>query len=880
MPTLEEKLQMLGSQEQQEQPSTQEDQGQSWLYRAPAQFNVGLAQVLGLPAVGANMLRQLAGYQEETGLPTGREIQKAMADIGATYEPGEQPETIADRFFQNLGASALPAGKAIKSAQLAGKGSRSLGKFLAAELSSSAGGAAGGKALEATEWGEDNPMMARAVGELAGGLSASSASAAGKIPRAALRMTPMSWARAPFRGEWARRRAVKRLGEASSDPDFAQGRLRETQDQPEFSDLTATQRTGDRGLAQLRKRVEQSEPSEAEIGLRQRSRANQDLLRGAIGSDEGLTEFKGFLDRQLRMYATEADEAMRKARQADHPVTYHKQARQKLDRAYDMARSEESRLWRRLPEGETVQPQALPETYKEEVQNITEGGDIEEIDRFVRQKLGRIGKQGELIGGELLGKDKDAASAKALHQFYSRLGRRIRELSEQSGQTNKIRILNRLRESVLEDLDSSAVGDEYRRAIQFSRDLNNKFTSGQVGKILGFQRGQATPETMTLDDIIGTGGQQARENVQQLLRATPDAEDDIKDFIRTRFAMMTENSQNNRIDRRVGREFLRKNKRLLEAFPDLQDEIKGAIQKQSKIDELVGASEVTEMSPLTKQRATASLFLRGSDPGDEMNRLIQQGLNSGKMTDDLKELSKQASKDPTGKAQRGLKNALVSELLDYSRRSSPEDQLSAENFASGQRLLQRLSDLEEPMRKSGLMSRGDVERLKKIGQAFKGLETELKAGATPEGVVTDAPGTLLDILVRIPMARLGAYAGGSSAAGGIQAAGIMSGLGKKLARQLANDEARNLIIKATRDAKLMDDLLSDVRKMQDKQQMTLVNRIVQEAKDLGSKAGRKAQQVQAPSTAVTPPLVSSARGTQEEMDRQRLEEKLERLAPQ
>jgi hypothetical protein len=76
MPTLEEKIQMLGGQNATRtngQPNTQpEGEAQeSWFFRAPAQFNVGLAQMLGLPKVGADLLRNFSGYEEESALPTG-----------------------------------------------------------------------------------------------------------------------------------------------------------------------------------------------------------------------------------------------------------------------------------------------------------------------------------------------------------------------------------------------------------------------------------------------------------------------------------------------------------------------------------------------------------------------------------------------------------------------------------------------------------------------------------------------------------------------------------------------------------------------------------------------------------------------------------------
>jgi hypothetical protein len=877
MPTLEEKIQMLGGQNATRtngQPNTQpEGEAQeSWFFRAPAQFNVGLAQMLGLPKVGADLLRNFAGYEEESALPSGREIQQAMADAGMTYQPDEQPETVVDRFFQNVGASALPVGG------MAAKGVRTAAPYVAEGLAA-AGGAAGGKALESTTWGEDNPMMARALGELGGGLSASSATAAAKLPRAVLRYSPVGMAKAPFRGEWAKRRAAGRLAEAATDPEQAQRALRQSEFKQAGAGQTPVQRTDDRGIAQLSNRIQADIPEHAEAVTRQRSQTLRDLQGQAVDqSSGGLADVRGYLERRFTELAQEADSAMKNVREADHPVVYNQQARKKLDDAYKLARQEEAKVWSKLPEGEQVAPQSLVDVYKEEIGNITEGGDIGEIDQFVRQKLGRPNKKGQLVGGQLVHGKKETASAKALHQFYSRLGRRVRELSDSSGQTNKIRILNRLRQAALEDLDASEVGENYREAIRLSRDLNEKFTSGGIGRVLGFQRGQSTPETMTLEDLIGSGGQEAKESIQQALKAAPGAEDDVKNFIRTRFAMAAENAKNNKLNRQAGQKFLQKYKRVLESFPDLRSEMENAIQKQSSVDEFTGATDVTEMSPLVKERAATAVFL-GADPGDELQRVIRQGASKGKTTDYLTDLTKQVRKDPTGKAKKGLKNALASELIESARktgRESFEDPVTGESFISGRAFLKRLNDLEGSIKKSGLMDKDELKRLRKIGRAFRGIETELSAGKADK-LITDSPGQALDLIAGLTGARIGGNLGASSAGGSLQWANIGSDRLKRFMQAITKDEARNLLIKATQDQQVMDDLLTDARKLSEKQQMSLLNRIVAEAKDLGSKVKSKVEQTQAPATAVTPPLVSAGQDAQEDLDKRRLEGKLEML---
>jgi hypothetical protein len=839
--------------------------------RAARSFNVGLAQMLGLPGTAADALRSVMGYEQGSLLPSGRELQKAMADIGATYEPGEEPRTTFDYFMQNLGASSIPM------LGVVGKTGR-MAIPLFTEASASAGGAVGGKAMQQTEWGQQNPELARAAGELTGGLMGASPGAVGRVVKSYATQGPplIRAAKAPMRGAWARKRAARSVGEQAEDPEGALRSLQRSRGVDEEAGLTAAQKTDDPGIAAMRRQVEADLSDEARFGRYQQSRATQGLKSSAVPSEESGEDVQQFLEETLRRRGEEAQRAVQRAARTDEPKTYNALARQKIEQAYEQARKQENRIWGQLPEGGAVRPSSTVEVYQEELRNITEGGDIKEIDQFARQKLGRLNKKGRLVGGELVGPRKQSASPKALHQFYSKLGRRVRELSEQGGQSNKIRILNRLRQAVLEDLDASEAGEQYRKAIEFSKRLNEKFTSGSLGKVLGFQRGQATPETMTLDDLIGAGGQQARERLRQVLDATPQAEEDIKDFIRSRFAMQSINEKTGRINSRSGQKFLKQNRNLLDAFPDLKKELGNAVQKQKRVDQLVGVGDVSEMSPLSKQNAAASLYLGKEDPHDALRSVITSGKKHGRTTQYFKELKQQVGKDPTGKAQKGLKNAVVSELLEYSRRvgKEAEDPVTAEQFISGRTFLKRLGDLERPLTESGLMTKEQVDRLKRIGQAFRKLETEQQAGKAGM-ITTDAPGRLLDTISQFAGAQIGGELGASSTGGSLQFAQMASSRMKQLMRSITADEARNLLIKSTRDDQLMQDLLKDWQKLSAEQQKKLATRVWNKTKNLGSRVKRRTEQASAPAGAVSPPLVSAGREAQGDVDKQRLKRKLQ-----
>ncbi len=884
MPSLEELRQQVQQEKQRrkqqpepEQPGIMEQMTNPYVQGAKS-FNVGLAQMLGLPGTAAQGLRSLMGYDEETALPTGQELQQTLADVGGTYEPGEEPDDLMSRVLENVGASALP---------IAGMGARALktgakiAPWAATELSAAAGGAAGGKYAQATDWGQENPMLARAIGELGGGVLSASPRALGRAGKSLVTKGPpgLRLLKAPMRGEWARRRAIRSLSEQMEDPQGGLEELRRAMKSQEEESLTAAQKTGDPGLAKLRKQVEAEIDKQAKLGREQMSQATSELEAMTRPTAEGAGEVQQQLQSTLQKRAKEAQQALKKARQAEKPEFYNKQARQKIEQAYEETRKQEQQIWSEVPTTGEINPSSLKQTYQEELENITAGGDVKEIDQFVRKKLGqRLNEQGQIKGGEFLNAGKQTATPKELHQFYSKLGRRVRQLAQEPGRTNEIRILNRLRGAVLDDLDKVEAGSKYREAINFSRDLNERFTSGDLGKVLGFERGTGASEAMTLDEIIGQGGQRAKEAVDQVLQASPQAADDIKNTIRSRFAMATVHQDNNRVASQAGKQFLQKHRRLLDAFPDLKQELSEATAKQKRVDTLKGGQQVEELSPVAKQRAAASLFLNQEDPGQAVSEIITgSGQAAKNKTRYLRELKQMVQKDPTGKAPQGLKNAITSELMETSRRTDIADPKTGEALISGRKFLKKLESLQEPLKKSGAMSEKEFNRLKKIGQAFKKVETQAQEAASGQ-ITTDLPGQGLNYLAKWLGATASTYMPGPGGAGvGLQEAQIGSSLGQKLINALTIDEARNLIIKATNDDKIMKNLLKDIDKLSDSKAKEAINILIEEGKQLGSRVSQAAQKAQAPATALTPPMVQAGKYGEQEGRKAELKRRLQNL---
>lgn len=838
-------------------------------------FNTGLARLAGFPSAIADLvgktlpvsqsgLRERITGEVETGqvaniLPDTRAIQEAGAELGLTFGFGEEPQDLASRIIQNIGTSAplLPF-----------FGPAALG----IELAGATGGAVGGKVLEGSEFGQRNPELARGIGELAGGLTAAGGLGTARaissfFGRGGTLGVGKRVAEGSVRGlvPTAEERATRQVLSQEATPDIAIAGLRAARETPEGQLLTPAQAAGTPGVSALSQAVEEADPSLAATFARQRIDA-RNTLKTQFESTGDIQDARNFLDANLTKRANEANEILKKVETSSSPAALSTAAEKRISLAYTESRTAERELWNALPESETISAPNILALHENELRNLTEGADPGTVSAFSRGKLGSLktvkdetGKvfrdaEGnpvlELSGGVLLNKKKQTTTPKALHQYYSALGEKMAKLSRQGGNANRIRIMREMREAILEDLDAAGLQSQYTDAIDFSRELNQKFTSGPVGRVLGLTRGEAPLSRNSLSEIVGAGGETAREGVAQALRGTPGAKKGIEDFLKTQFLASAQNPQNKKINVSAGNKFIESFGDVLDDFfPELKTTFEEAISTQRKVDDFLGVPQVAELSPLVKDKAAASAFL-GGDPGEEIGRLIN---NKGiERTNYLSDLVKQTKEDTSGAAFRGLQNGFTREIIRFGEQSGKQ----------GEVMLKRISELEPLMKRTGLFKQPEVNRLKRIADTLKKIDTDEAIRATPGGVISDVPSRLFANGLRIIAVRLSsklnrALGGGRNIGGSLQTANIAAGLSQDFANSLTNDQAKALLMKAVTDPKLMEQLLSGTLSGDPGKLKGLFGSLLNEAKRLTPKIPRP------PVSAIAPGTVSAA-GTPEE----------------
>ena len=861
-------------------------------------FNVGLARTLGIPRAIEDISGKFRDKQFATvGIepsdapsvfPTGERIQELGSKVGATFPPGEQPETLIARTIQNVGSAApilpfLPLTVPI----------------LATEGIASFTAAVGGKILEGTEFGQSHPEVARAIGELGGGIGGvftvplarflAKGGSVGTVLRFLKNLIP-----------GAEKRGLSRIKNIEFTPKKALEELERMETIPEGKFLLPGQATGTSGVARLTKTVEEEVPRVGAIIERRRIRAVNELQKQFNKSGD-IADARNLLEEKLVFRSEQASTAMGKIKASSDPTALSNATERSLSIAERESNEVIKNLWARLPKGTKVRGENLSRVMREELENITEGGSINQISSVARQKLGRLNKEGKLIGGKLFSESKGEAKqvlvdvadkpiikalpgklqaeAKAVHQFYSLLGFEKARLGRIGGQGNKIRIINRLREAALDDLDGVvtktgvSIGDEYRKTLQLTREFHDKFTKGAIGRILGRARGETPSPVASLEDIVGSGGVQAKESILQALKASPQTKTQIEDFLKFQFGVIAKNTDNNKINVNAGNAFIKKFGNILDdIFPELKRDLQDAIAKQKDVDAFIGVGQVSGSSPLVKEKTAAGFFL-GADPGGEMAALMRN--TTLKRTTFLDELVKLTKSDPTGNALKGLKNGFTEELLKHGN-------IDDITKLSGTKIISRLKELEKSVIKSGLFSSEEYNKLKRIGDVFKKIEIEKGAKRFPEGIISDPVSKALALPLRWIAARVGGRTGGSIG-GSLQIANQAVKESQAWARGFTNDGAKNILIRFVLDKQLAKDMLTDVTKLNRLKRGELFTRMSEKVKDIVSGAAQGAKEgiPRTPITAIAPAAGSIAAGiTNDPIEESSIKDQLKQLLKQ
>lgn len=782
-------------------------------------LNKGIANSLGTPVDLVTAGLNKVGMNIQNPVGGSKSLSNLFEMLGAEVaNPEEEAKGATQQIAEGVGGAAgalLPFGAAAKIASgvggVVGNVGRSAMNTLATkpiastgiELASGAGSGVGGYTAEQIY--PNNPM-AKTVGQLVGGVGTAPALALSSLPTKVATNAALKTF-APFTKKGGMIRAEDRI--KGLVPEAERGVAASALKEPTKTDLTPAQKTGQAGLLALEKEVLKKDIDLA-ANFRKRSSQNVTILKDEISKIKGsgnVDVAKEFAERRIERLKTALTTRTQQAvdiaeqRVAKLPAGQREEqssiiAREELEKSLQSARSQENQIWSQLPNVD-VDISGAKTAYKQ-IMASTPKAQRDDIPNIARKFLHSKGVLGKNVKGEKTSADK-LKEVQGLRSKLLEEGRRARF----EGNYNKARISNALADSLLDDMSKSNAGKELNDAIAYSRELNEKFTKGTVGKLLGSDKvgGEKVAAELTLQSAIGGGGVRGGVAYDDLVKAsdTPDLKQSVEQYLRVNFQRQALNQ--NGFNAKAAEKFTTENATLLDKFPEFKKEIDLAINSTNLVDRVQARQELVLGNLGNKRKSVAAQFI-GSTVDKEIASIVASQ-NPAKQAYEIRRL---LSRDKTGEAIKGMKAASVEYLIKNSKTASLD--FEGENIISGQKLLNLITkDSKHKAAVQPFLSVKERDNLAMIAKELSKVQQVSKENIG--GIINDAPNKLLETVARVAGAQIGGKLGAHSAGGSLQSASIASSRAKEFLGKLISDKAEKLLIQAVQDPELMEALLTN-----------------------------------------------------------------------
>lgn len=784
--------------------------------------NVGIAQTFGAPVDLVNKGLSYIGLGSDTPVGGSQWLQNRMEDVNI---PASEVRGAAGQVGQVVGAStaALPAivGPFLRGAtsvqmgaqapatslvrgigeSAAGTALRNPGRFMAAETGLATAAGFGGVAAENAM--PDVPN-ARTYGELAGGLAP--AGLVGLTSAATRVMPGVNAGRnivSSLTPGGGRRRAVDRLRGTFDDPENV---TTWRPDVLEEARLTPAQATESPRTLSLERSVMDATDELRTARDGQLRDLNETVNKAFTLSPDSTDATTQYLRNTIEQ---RINNAVQRARQAADDVApnasreaSNRSARKELDEALNAARQYEASLYNAVDQSAPVGTDNVETVLRRFIQDTAQAQQ-KHISDTARKYLSPQLADGE-PNPNFLG---DVTNIKQIRGLQSELRFEARQ-ARAEGNYNKARMADDMADAITDDIAASSEDAAIRAATDFSRNMHQRFTQGEVGDLLGYSKtGEVkAPEGLTLERTVGRSGANAREGYDAIDDAVRFADEvagtqrsaavnqHVDQYILDSFNRAA--VRNGELQPNLAQTFLRNNAEVLSRRPDLARRLQQAAE--------AGQAAIDTKRMFDPSESAAGVFLK-APPGSEIDRILRLP-QPGK---EMEELVNLANTDRTGKALSGLKQAFMDRLAGKARSNAVD--AADRTYLSGQRMTDELGKPGTQQAARALFSPTEMERIEKIRRTAVILDKARSARPSEEGVVSDAAGYITTALGRILGARAGGLVPHFGGGGDIQTPAITSNLAQRLLKAGVNDPARRLINDAIQDEKLFNALLTEIQ---------------------------------------------------------------------
>ena len=645
-------------------------------------FNTGVIDVLSMPQSGVDLVNRFVDRsQGETPAPVPpADLRMREAAGSLALPPGDEPQGALERglrfmggaaatfplsFGLGQGISATGGGRTLLTKALEDTAKRPLASA-ATEAVASMGAGMGGQLAEAID---PESTTTQAVAELLGGLAGPLAL---NSPSALI-----------ARGAVGSYRAVKRrLNNETAVGARAGARLRGVVSDeqlkglddlpPELAqNLTLGERMQSSGLRGIEEAVASSDPAyatKAIADLEKKAIAAQDYLadlttKGDVGAAinaprEGrreaiaqrLAAVKEAIEARAQVAGLKANMTIQAAGRETDPEEIGRMTRDIIDGEYQNARAWEKQMHAQVNKDLPVKYQNFIAAHDDEMARLaSQETDPSVIPEWARKRVAAYLEDDQRTTGDLI----------ALRQRFTDAARA--EAGAEVPNRTRLTYLNKMQAALLNDLDT--VPDSgAREAAAVSRELNDKFTRGAVGRLLGYEKTgelSSIPEA-TLREVVRGLPEEVGVNIDQLLAAAPQAKPQVENFIVNEF--LDRAFVEGRFDRKLAASFLsdQKNRVMLKRFPHLMRRFTDAKAMQQEYEAGLESGSVA-YNGLSDSWKKALDDIKPLDYNRELSGAM--GARRGG-EERIAALRKEISFDET--AVKGLKADVIGEVLDRS----------------------------------------------------------------------------------------------------------------------------------------------------------------------------------------------------------------------
>lgn len=621
----------------------------------------------------------------------------------------------------------------------------------------------------------------------------------------------------PFTGKGRENRAVEALKMVSQDTGRALQALSQGR-RP--TGMTAAQLTGDPGLLGLQ-RVLASRDNQLEADLAQRrAEFNQfagDEIGNAVSGDISPMEFTDALQSRRAVIQAGLRERTERAvanadmhlRAQDTGMTVEESSRlfrDSLDIALSDARTIESSMWSRIIKNRFVGMGPVRSKFAELKKGLTKS---QQADPTTKREMARLEN---LIFKTLNG-------AENVNELMGSGGLRSQLLEKKrsfaSGDTpnsSMAHITGQMAESVLDALMQAAKTSEtgavnalrITEARDYSRTLNDIFTRGVVGRVLGFEKTggekiqpvQTLRKLMTSKELGGEGAEQITSMASRLGITTGDLELATRRGLQNLFLESATNPDGS-VNLKAMQRFQKVHEPALKRFPDLQKELGNASDAQDFAETMV-KSEKRLLGQIEKSRA--GLFLGFDDPVTALKHAMA---DEKRFDSNIKSLVRMAEKDDTGLAKRGLQSAFI-DVVQQGFAGGKTD-VAGEAILSAKRANDFLKRNRNAMNK--ILDHGQRSRLIRV---VHDLNREQRAGlrsiSQNEVFQTERLNLLSESVGRIVGARLGAKFSSTPLIGAMVGSKIV----RRIMEKVTIAQIDDLLVESVLDPDVLQTLLMKV----------------------------------------------------------------------